>query len=128
MTLIFKFDLDIVQMYYHTKTEGSVSTASKPKQTNTHTHYENITSTTYEGGNNSYFTLSLQLPLLLIWLIIEPSYPTQMCIDTRCKYIEIAQFATYGSWRHYLPSFFQKLNYLRVICCPLDPCVSILVV
>ena len=31
----------------------------------------------------SYFFFSLHLPLLSIWSIIEPSFLTQMCIDTR---------------------------------------------
>ena len=60
MTLILKLDLDIVKMYHHTKNEVSMSIPSKviartDRQTDTHTHthrhYENITSTTYAGGN-----------------------------------------------------------------------------
>ena len=56
MTLIFKFNLDIIKMYHHTKNKVAVSTASKVKDTlQTHTHrltdrckhrqYENIVST-----------------------------------------------------------------------------------
>ena len=46
MTLILKFDLDMVKMYYHTKNEVSMSRHSKViAQTDTQTHrqYENIT-------------------------------------------------------------------------------------
>ena len=58
MTLILKFDLDIVKMYHHIKKEFSMSTVSKvvarlDRQTHTQTHRhadrhkENIA-----GGNN----------------------------------------------------------------------------
>ena len=53
MTLILKLDLDIAQMYHHTKNEASMSIASKviartdrQAHTQTHRHDENITSTT----------------------------------------------------------------------------------
>ena len=39
MTLILKFDLDIVKMYHHTKNEVSMSSGSKViAQTDTQTH------------------------------------------------------------------------------------------
>ena len=68
MTLILIFDLDMVNMYHHTKNEVSMSTGSKVvaridrqihthKQIDTHTEThrqdENITSTAYAGGNES---------------------------------------------------------------------------
>ena len=43
--------------------------------------------------NGSHFSLFLQLSLLHIWLIIDPSYFTQMYIDTRAKHVKIT-----GSW------------------------------
>ena len=51
-------------MYHHTKNEVSMSTASKViAQTDTHTHThrhdENITSTAYEGGNNTEKEISM---------------------------------------------------------------------
>ena len=64
MTLILKFNLDIVKLYHYTKNELSMSNISKviaqtDRQTDTHihthTHYENITSTAHaEGKNNQY--------------------------------------------------------------------------
>ena len=57
MTLILEIDINMVKMYYHTKNEVSVSTASKViagAQTDTHRHahrhYEDITSAAYAGG------------------------------------------------------------------------------
>ena len=54
MTLILKFDIDMIKMYQHTKNEVSMSSASKviaqtDKHTHTHTHtltphYKNIPS------------------------------------------------------------------------------------
>ena len=43
MTLILKFDIDMIKMYQHTKNEVSMSSASKviaqtDKHTDTHTH------------------------------------------------------------------------------------------
>ena len=47
MTLIFKLDLDIVKMYYHTKNEVSMSTGSKViAQTDSHTHTHTHTTKT----------------------------------------------------------------------------------
>ena len=47
MTLILKLELDIVKMYHHTKNEVCMSTDSTDtgRQTDTHTHYKNITVT-----------------------------------------------------------------------------------
>ena len=46
MTLILKFDLDIVKMYHHTKNEVSMSTASKGiVQTDRQTHTQTETHT-----------------------------------------------------------------------------------
>ena len=41
--------------------------------------------------NGSDFSFCLQLPLLPVWLVIEPSYFTQMYIDTRPKHTEITR-------------------------------------
>ena len=50
MTLILKFDLDMVKMYHHTKNEVSMSTGSKviaqtDAQTDTHTDTDRQTDT-----------------------------------------------------------------------------------
>ena len=82
MTLILKFDLDMVNMYHHTKKQVSMSIHSKviaqtnrhtQGQTHTHRHDENITSIAYMGGkelstngtidNKNAFQLKAHLPL-----------------------------------------------------------------
>ena len=68
MTLIPKLDLDIVKIYHHTKNWSSYVNCLKsysPKRqthgqtdwhthTDTHRHYENITSTAYAGGKYGF--------------------------------------------------------------------------